>query len=102
MPLKLFVEYRIKAEEQASFEALAPRLSERMRRLGVEGYGLYAGTDQPLIYVEEGAVPDLESFLAVKKALLHPEDALGRSFLAMLDGGPSRLHVWAFRPVGSA
>ena len=95
MPI-CFVEYRIAAECEKDY-----REWMNERQAVSDGFKLYEGTDQPLLFVEVWEAESVEAAERIKKERCS-ERSEWRVLADWVQGGAPKIHAWTFRPVPPA
>jgi hypothetical protein len=91
--MKIFAEYKIKAELRAEYEAFARELQGLYPRVRV-----YEGVRQAGLFVEEWSdcdEPFFEALLAARRQAGHP---LWSQLHPLIEGGAEKAQCWLFRP----
>lgn len=99
MEVKVFIEFKVKAEKRDDFMALVPELERQAARLRAKQFRLYEGTDQPLLFVEEFFVGDIAQYRAIKEQRLDANSPFWSRLHDCVEGGANKLHIWAFQPL---
>ncbi|MBP1154067.1 MULTISPECIES: hypothetical protein [unclassified Paenibacillus] len=97
--LKVYIEFMIKKESRDVFLALMPQLKQQALAQDVEGRQVAEGTDQPLLFVEEFYVKDMDHYSRIKAERLNEDSPLWKQLHDCIQGGAQKLHIWAFKPL---
>jgi L-rhamnose mutarotase len=97
--LKIFIEFKVKGEAREAFLALIPELKLKAQEQGAEQFGIYEGTDQPLLFVEEFYVKDHDHYQRIKQERLDGQSPFWNKMHDCIEGGAKKLHIWAFKPL---
>ncbi|RKD21024.1 hypothetical protein BEP19_15190 [Ammoniphilus oxalaticus] len=90
--IKVFMEYKIKPEYRAAYEAIMPEVKEWMAQQKARNYQHFEGIHQPLLFVEMFDVESIEEYNRFKK--LRCEE---KTFFAeCISGGAQKINMWAF------
>ena len=97
--LKVFIEYKVDAEQSGKYFSLLPAVRKQMESWQVQQYRIYEGTDQPLLMVEEFLVADQSRYERYKNDRLSGADAFWNEVHACVAGGAGKVHMWAFQEI---
>ena len=99
VPVKIFVEYKVKAEMRGTFIGLVQQLNDWATRSEARHFKIYEGTDQPLLFVEEFFVDNLEQYRRIKEERRTEQHPFWHAFHECVDGGARKINIWAFQEI---
>jgi hypothetical protein len=91
--MKIFTEYKIKAERRAEYEAFASELQGLYPRVRV-----YEGVYQPGLFVEEWTDCDEAFFATLRTARRQADHPFWSQLHPLIEGGAEKAQCWLFRP----
>jgi hypothetical protein len=97
--IKVFIEYKVDAEKHEAYLALLPQLKERILEWDVEDFRVFEGTDQPLLFVEEYYVKDMDVYRNTKEGRLSESNPFWHDLHKCIVGGAAKVHIWAFKQI---
>ncbi|BCJ88387.1 MFS transporter [Effusibacillus dendaii] len=99
MSIKVFVEYKVKPERREEYLNSLPQLRQKLESSGALNVRFFAGTDQPLLYVEEFFVSGMEQYETMKQARISQADDFWVEQSKHVEGGLQKIHIWAFSEI---
>jgi hypothetical protein len=98
--IKVFIEYKVIADKQHLYLSLLPELRERTVDWDAKDFRVFEGTDQPLLFVEEYYVKDMDEYRRTKEERLSESIPFWHKLHDCIPGGAGKVHIWAFKEVG--
>lgn len=95
--LHIFMEYKIKKEKISEYELAMKHIMMELREYEASDIQWFEATDQPNLYVEMFKVPTESHYNALKKLRQTSENSIFSKIHHMVEGGPSKIHCWAFK-----
>ncbi|MFJ5760801.1 hypothetical protein ACIQAA_17180 [Neobacillus sp. NPDC093182] len=98
MSIKVFIEYKIKREEEGFYRSFLHEVLKYHRdQWGISDFQIFEGTDQHSLFVEEFHVENIELFQNYNEERLQEKNQLWNRLHNCIEGGRDKVHIWSFQ-----